>query len=232
VLDRHGARYRRVDDEDLLLATTAQDLAAGRVVGWFQGRMEFGPRALGSRSILGDPRDPGMQTTMNLKIKFRESFRPFAPVVLEERAADVFTLPPGVASPYMLLVAAVHPRRRLPVDGQARGLARLRQRRSDLPAVTHVDDSARIQTVDARRHGRLRRLLERFETLTGCPVLVNTSFNVRGEPIVGSPEDAWRCFLGTDMDVLVMGDFVLRKEEQPAEAVRAARGHAASFAPD
>ncbi len=174
-----------------------------------------------------------MQRTMNLKIKFRESFRPFAPAVLEEKASDVFDLPPGVESPYMLLVAPLKEGHRLRVEGNgATGLDRLKQKRSTLPAITHVDYSARVQTVDPVRHDRYRRLLERFESRTGCPVLVNTSFNVRGEPIVCTPEDAWTCFLGTDMDVLVLGDFVLHKDAQPEAMVKAARGHAASFALD
>jgi carbamoyltransferase len=219
-LDRVGARYRVYDDEAALLDAVAGRIAAGQVVGWFQGRMEFGPRALGSRSILGDARSPGMQSLMNLKTKFRESFRPFAPSVLAERAAEWFLMAPGRESPYMLLVAGVRPEKRLPVDEAAGGLAGidrlLKAVRSTVPAITHVDYSARVQTVDPQRHGRYWRLLRRFEEKTGCPVVINTSFNVRGEPIVCSPEHAYRCFMATNMDVLVLEDSVLLKEEQPA----------------
>ena len=157
-----------------------------------------------------------MQATMNLKIKFRESFRPFAPVVLADRVHEWFEMKPGQKSPYMLVVAGVHPKRRVANDASVRGLARLSQRRSEIPAVTHVDDSARIQTVEASKHPRLHALLTRFDALTGCPVLINTSFNIRGEPIVCQPEEAWRCLLATGMDVLVLENFVLRKEDQPS----------------
>jgi carbamoyltransferase len=183
--------------------------------------MEFGPRALGSRSILGDARNRAMQSQMNLKIKFRESFRPFAPSVLAEHAAEVFEVPAGFSSPYMLLVAPVRSERRLAPaagDERLRGIDKLRSVRSDVPAITHVDYSARIQTVDAIRHGRYHQLLEAFRRRTGSPVLINTSFNVRGEPIVGSPADAYRCFLATDMDVLVLERHVLSKVNQPQEA--------------
>jgi carbamoyltransferase len=222
------APYERLDD-DRLFARVARDLAAGKVVGWFQGRMEFGPRALGARSILGDPRSPAMQSTMNLKIKFRESFRPFAPAVLRERVADYFEL--DVESPYMLLVARVHPRQRrsvAPAEG-LRGLDLLRVDRSTIPAVTHVDDSARVQTVDRATNPRFHRLLEAFDALTGCPVLVNTSFNVRGEPIVCTPDEAYRCFMRTEMDVLVLENCVLDKMSQPPLD---AREQAAGFEPD
>jgi carbamoyltransferase len=190
-------------------------LAEGKVVGWFQGRMEFGPRALGNRSILGDPRPPDMQRRINLMIKFRESFRPFAPAVLAEKCAEWFDL--DVESPYMLLVADVRPDRRRPVTGEGamRGFDRLGAVRSEIPAVTHVDHSARVQTVRQEDNPLFHALLERFSERTGCPVLVNTSFNVRGEPIVESPADAYACFMRTDMDVLVLGSFVLLKEEQP-----------------
>ena len=201
---------------DVLLGTAATLLAQGKVVGWFQGRMEFGPRALGNRSILGDPRLPDMQKRMNLKIKFRESFRPFAPSVLAEKADDWFEM--DAESPYMLLVAPVAPERRLPAapgDERLRGIDRLNAPRSQIPAVTHLDYSARVQTVRAEDNPVFHALLERFERLTGCPVLVNTSFNVRGEPIVESPGDAYACFMHTDMDVLVMGSSVLRKDAQP-----------------
>lgn len=212
----HGAVFERVDGEDLL-ARTVQLLAAGKVVGWFQGRMEFGPRALGSRSILGDPRSPAMQSVMNLKVKFRESFRPFAPIVLRERLSDYFEL--DVDSPYMLLVAPVKPEWRKAVPAGLRGLELLKAERSTLPAITHVDYSARIQTVDRERHPLLHALLRRWEEVTGCGVLVNTSFNVRGEPIVCTPDDAYRCFVNTEMDGLVIGSFVLDRLAQPARAV-------------
>jgi carbamoyltransferase len=220
MLARAGAPGRRFHDEAELLEHVAALLADGKVVGWFQGRMEFGPRALGARSILGDPRAPAMQATMNLKIKFRESFRPFAPSVLKEHAHEWFGLDPKHESPYMLLVAPVLEARRTAVDPAAQETMRsdpdLRNRvnvvRSDVPAVTHVDYSARIQTVDARRNPRFHALIAAFHRRTGCPLLVNTSFNVRGEPIVCTPDDAYRCFLATDMDALVMEDVVVVKE--------------------
>ena len=226
-----GRQGQRFTTEPDLLEHVAGLLADGKVVGWFQGRMEFGPRALGARSILGDPRSPAMQATMNLKIKFRESFRPFAPIVLQDRAAEWFDIEPGQESPYMLLVAPVREDRRVPIDPSALRTMQedpdLRHRvnvvRSEIPAVTHVDYSARIQTVNDQRNPRLTRLLEAFDRLTGCPVLVNTSFNVRGEPIVCTPEDAYRCFLATDMDVLVLEDVVITKDaaaRQAGEAVR------------
>ena len=212
-----GAVYSRAADEGELCEAAAALVAAGRVVGWVQGRMEFGPRALGSRSILGDARNPAMQSVMNRKIKFRESFRPFAPVVLAEHAPEYFKLKPGVESPYMLLVAPVREARRRPPDNSAAaGVARVNEIRSDIPAVTHVDFSARVQTVDDRRNPRLHRLLRAFHRQTGCAVMINTSFNVRSEPIVCTPADAYRCFMATDMDALVLGDFILRKEDQPA----------------
>jgi carbamoyltransferase len=223
-----GQQY---DDEAELLEQVAGLLADGKIVGWFQGAMEFGPRALGARSILGDPRSPAMQATMNLKIKFRESFRPFAPAVLLDRAAQWFEVKPGQESPYMLLVAPVREDRRVPIDEDALQTMNtdpdLRHRvnvvRSEIPAVTHVDYSARLQTVDEERNPRFARLLEQFERLTGCPVLVNTSFNVRGEPIVCSPEDAYRCFLATDMDALVMEDIILTKDETTRQAGQTVR---------
>lgn len=211
-----GAVYRLAADEAALCEETARLIAAGKVVGWVQGRMEYGPRSLGARSILGDARRADMQTVMNVKIKFRESFRPFAPIVLAEHATDYFALPPGTDSPYMLLVAPVRPGHRRATAAAATGVARVREIRSDIPAVTHVDYSARIQTVDTERNPRLRRLLEAFHRQTGCPVMINTSFNVRSEPIVCTPADAYRCFMATDMDVLVVGDFILHKEDQPA----------------
>ena len=213
-LQRVGARYRRLDGDELL-NEIARLLAEGNVVGWFQGRMEFGPRALGARSILGDPRSASMQSTMNLKIKFRESFRPFAPAVLADRVSEYFDL--DRPSPYMMLVAPVCESLRLPilhVDGTESEIDRLKIPRSHLPAITHVDYSARVQTVHADTNPRFHRLLEIFADRTGCPVLVNTSFNVRGEPIVSSPEDAWRCFMRTEMDHLVLEDFLLAKTDQ------------------
>ena len=213
-LQRQGASHERLEREDLL-QRTARLLAEGRVVGWFNWPMEFGPRALGSRSILGDPRDPGMQRRMNLKIKFRESFRPFAPTVREERVHEYFEL--DRPSPYMLLVAPVREERRVPVreEEEPAGLDRVHQRRSDIPAVTHLDHSARVQTVSREENPDYYDLLRAFEELTGCAVLVNTSFNVRGEPIVCTPEDAYRCFMRTRMDHLVMGPFLLSKAGQP-----------------
>jgi carbamoyltransferase len=212
VLRAQGAVYRKLDP-NALLETTAELLEAEKVVGWFQGRMEFGPRALGSRSILGDARSPKMQSVMNLKVKFRESFRPFAPIVLRERAADYFDL--DVESPYMLLVAPVKKELRRPLPEGVKGLDLLKAPRSTLPAVTHVDYSARIQTVRHDANPLLHDLLARFEGATGCAVLVNTSFNVRGEPIVCTPDDAYRCFMNTEMDYLVMGSFVIERVAQP-----------------
>ena len=214
-LRRLGAVYERVDD-GALAPCVAERLAAGDVVGWFQGRMEFGPRALGARSILGDPRSPRMQATMNLKIKFRESFRPFAPAVLEERVAEWFEL--DRRSPYMLLVAPVAVAKRkatTAAEDRLFGIDKLNVARSAIPAVTHVDYSARIQTVDRATHPLFHALLAAFERRTGCPVLVNTSFNVRGEPIVSTPEDAYRCFMRTNMDTLAIGGFLLEKARQP-----------------
>ena len=211
-LRTHGAVYRRLPTAALLDATVDL-LTAEKVVGWFQGRMEFGPRALGSRSILGDARSPRMQSVMNLKVKFRESFRPFAPVVRRERAAEYFEL--DAESPYMLLVAPVKAELRHPLPPGVQGLALLQEKRSTLPAVTHVDYSARIQTVTRRQNALLYDLLLRFEQATGCGVLVNTSFNVRGEPIVCTPDDAYRCFVNTEMDHLVIGSFLLDRAAQP-----------------
>ena len=214
-LDEAGARYETLTD-DALIETTASALAAGKAVGWFQGRMEFGPRALGNRSILADARSPTMQKTLNLKVKRRESFRPFAPSVPRADVADWFELDRD--SPYMLLVAPVKPeRRKSATDAQEAlfGIDRLNVPRSDVPAVTHVDDSARVQTVHPDTNPRYHALLEAFKAKTGCPVVVNTSFNVRGEPIVCTPADAFRCFMGTDLDCLAIGNCFLRKEVQP-----------------
>jgi len=217
-LEEIGAQYHEYSDDEGLCDHVADLIANEMVVGWFQGRMEFGPRALGSRSILGDARSPNMQSVMNLKVKFRESFRPFAPSVLEEAVDEFFAMRPGEQSPYMLLVAPVHKMKRHQLNGEQermRGLGALQVRRSEVPAITHVDFSARVQTVDARRHGRYYRLLRAFEQKTGCPLIVNTSFNVRGEPMVCSPRDAYRCFMATNMDALVLERFVLLKSEQP-----------------
>ncbi|MGC5000966.1 carbamoyltransferase family protein [Streptomyces sp. DT203] len=214
-LDNRSIPYTRLDPASVA-DRLAKELASGKVAGWFQGRSEFGPRALGARSILGDPRDPRMQSAMNLKIKFRESFRPFAPSVLGEDAGDYFDL--RQESPYMLVVAGVAAGRRLdpPTDtGAAAGLDLLRIPRSRIPAVTHVDFSARVQTVTADANPAYHRLLTAFKAETGCPVLVNTSFNVRGEPIVNSPHDAYTCFMRTGIDVLAIGNFLLDKADQP-----------------
>lgn len=209
-----GARFE-VLDETALIEATAQGLADGKAVGWMQGRMEFGPRALGGRSILGDPRSPAMQRTLNLKVKYRESFRPFAPSVLREDVADWFELDGD--SPYMLLVADVREelRREMTPEQKALfGIDKLNVPRSTIPAVTHVDYSARIQTVHAETNPRYHRLISRFKALTGCPVVVNTSFNVRGEPIVCTAGDAFRCFMGSEIELLAVGNCLLRKEEQ------------------
>ena len=216
LLDQWGSPYEMVEEAEL--ATRAADLlVAENVVGWFEGRMEFGPRALGARSILGDARSPRMQAKMNMKIKYRESFRPFAPVVLREKVSEYFEM--DVDSPYMLLVAPVVGSRRIDMsDEQKRlfGIDKLNVPRSDIPAVTHVDYSARVQTVAREDHPRYYDLVKAFEEKTGCAVLVNTSFNVRGEPIVCTPEDAYRCFMRTEMDYLVMGRCILDKRKQPA----------------
>jgi len=214
--------------EEEMLDRTAGLLADGKVVGWFQGRMEFGPRALGSRSILGDPRSAEMQRKLNLKIKYRESFRPFAPSVAAEHVRDYFEL--EEPSPYMLLVADVAHSLRKPVDASVQGLDKLYQIRSRLPAITHVDGSARIQTVDRSVNLRYHALLTAFGQQTGCPILINTSFNVRGEPIVCTPEDAWRCFMRTDMDVLVMDRYII--EKRPEDRLADPSETIASLQPD
>ena len=214
-LDQAGAVYRHFDNSEALCNQVAELIDTEHVVGLMQGRMEFGPRALGCRSIIGDARSPKMQTVMNLKIKFRESFRPFAPIILRERVHEYFEMRENEDSPYMLLVAPVQEDKRIAVDENEVGLAKLNTRRSEVPAITHVDFSARVQTVDAERHGRLYGIMKAFEERTNCPVLINTSFNVRGEPIVCTPEDAYHCFINTDMDVLVMENFVLLKSSQP-----------------
>jgi carbamoyltransferase len=215
-LEQAGARFARLDSEQVI-ERAASDLADGKALGWFQGRMEFGPRALGNRSIIADARSSSMQSALNLKIKYRESFRPFAPAVLREDVAEWFEL--DGESPYMLLVADVAERRRRPMttEEQTRfGIDKLNVPRSEIPAVTHVDYSARVQTVHAETNPRFHALLSAFKRKTGCPVVVNTSFNVRGEPIVRTPEDAFRCFMGTQLDVLAIGNLYLPKNEQNA----------------
>ncbi len=209
-----GAKYQVLSDDELIDAA-ARDLAAERALGWSQGRMEFGPRALGNRSILADARSPRMQSVLNLKVKYRESFRPFAPVVLREDVADWFEL--DADSPYMLLVADVVARRRRAMTAAEEslfGIDKLNVPRSDIPAVTHVDYSARVQTVHRDTNPRFHQLLTAFKQRTGCAVLVNTSFNVRGEPIVCAPADAFRCFMGTEIESLAVGNCYLRKEDQ------------------
>ncbi len=227
-----GVNYE-VKSEAGLLELVVEALIDGKAVGWFQGRMEFGPRALGNRSILGDPRSPAMQKMLNLKVKYRESFRPFAPSVLSEAASDWFDLKGD--SPYMLLVAGVNEARRRQMTEAEEGLLgidKLNVVRSEIPAVTHVDYSARIQTVHRETNSRYHRLLEAFAAKTGCPVLVNTSFNVRSEPIVCTPEDAVRCFMGTGIEALAIGKCYLRKESQPAELAVDHIGYKDAFEPD
>jgi carbamoyltransferase len=224
-----GAKFSVLDQEQLIEATVSA-LVDGKAVGWFQGRMEFGPRALGARSILGDARSPRMQALLNLKVKFRESFRPFAPSVLREDLGDWFDL--DADSPYMLLVADVaksHQRRMRAEEEALFGIEKLNVARSSIPAVTHVDYSTRVQTVHRETNPLYHGLLSAFKARTGCPVVVNTSFNVRGEPIVCTPEDAFRCFMGADIEVLAAGNCFLRKEDQPPEL---RRDYKASFAPD
>jgi carbamoyltransferase len=218
-LDAQGAVYEHYAAGEELCEIVATLLAEQNVVGHMAGRMEFGPRALGSRSILGDARSSEMQSTMNLKIKFRESFRPFAPAILRDHVDEFFEMRPNEDSPYMLLVAPIKDDKRLRIDEAATGLDKLHQKRSVVPAITHVDWSARVQTVDRERHPRFAGILESFKAKTGCPLLINTSFNVRGEPIVNTPEDAYNCFMGTNMDVLVIDNFVLKKTEQPSAQV-------------
>jgi carbamoyltransferase len=217
VLRSHNAVFQKLENA-ALLDFTVELLKTEKVIGWFQGRMEFGPRALGNRSILGDARSPKMQSVMNLKVKFRESFRPFAPIVRRERVADYFNL--DVGSPYMLLVAPVKKELRKPLPANVTGIDLLKAERSTLPAITHVDYSARIQTVSHAGNPLLYDLLLRFERATGCGVLVNTSFNVRGEPIVCTPDDAYRCFMNTEMDYLIMGSFVIERTAQPQQKIQ------------
>jgi carbamoyltransferase len=213
-LKNAGARFSVLGDAELI-SSTVRALVDEKAVGWFQGRMEFGPRALGARSILGDPRSATMQKSLNLRVKYRESFRPFAPAVLREDVADWFEL--SADSPYMLLVADVVERRRRAMTSEQQalfGIDKLNVSRSEIPAVTHVDYSARVQTVHADTNPRFHALIAAFKQQTGCPLLVNTSFNVRGEPIVNTPEDAFRCFMGSDIEVLAIGNCLLRKEDQ------------------
>ena len=219
-LDACGANYVQVEESELI-EKVAQALTEGKAVGWMQGRMEFGPRALGGRSILADPRSKDMQRQLNLKVKFRESFRPFAPSVLREQVGEWFEH--NADSPYMLIVADVNEsKRRLMTreESEQFGIAKLNAPRSSVPAITHVDYSARIQTVHRETHPKYHALITRFYEKTGCPLVVNTSFNVRGEPIVCAPEDAYRCFMGTGLDVLATGNFLLLKENQKKELMR------------
>lgn len=229
---RAGLRSLQLDDEGMDARVSAL-LAAQKVVGLFRGRAEFGPRALGNRSIIGDARSGEMQTVMNVKVKFRESFRPFAPSVLAERASDYFDVDRGAESPYMMVTAPVLEGKRVATAATPlRGLDLLRQERSVIPAVTHVDYSARLQTVDASRNPHYYRLLKRFEQDTGCPLIINTSFNVRGEPMVGTPEEAIACFLHTDIDALAIENHLLLKEDVPGNLVTNRQSHSAQFALD
>ena len=216
-LDNAGVKYAQLDDDELM-PKLARQLADGKVIGWFSGRMEFGPRALGGRSIIGDPRSSKMQSLMNLKIKYRESFRPFAPAIKAESVSEWFDI--DRESPYMLLVAPVKENKRCGMTEEQKqlfGIDKLNIQRSEIPAVTHVDYSARIQTIHKETNPRFYNLINHFEAITGCPILINTSFNVRGEPIVYSPEDAYRCFMRTEMDYLVMQNILLDKAEQPKQ---------------
>jgi carbamoyltransferase len=241
VLQEQKIAYERVETEEELFRKTSELLTQQQVIGWFQGRMEYGPRALGSRSILGDPRSTEMQSIMNLKIKYRESFRPFAPIVLREKASEWFDIAPQHESPYMLIVADIDVSKRIPLSpAQQQTLTaspdlceRVNVPRSELPAITHVDYSARLQTVDMQRNARLHGLMSEFYRQTGCPVLVNTSFNVRGEPIVCTPADAVRCFLATEMDALVIGQIIVRKSVNQEKAAGFERSeHLARFSLD
>ena len=219
-LTESGAKYHKLS-EDALIDDLATALSAGKAVGWMQGRMEFGPRALGGRSILADPRSPAMQKQLNLKVKYRESFRPFAPSILADQVGEWFEH--DTPSPYMLLVADVRADKRRPMSDAEKalfGIDQLNVPRSSVPAITHVDYSARIQTVHASTNPRYHRLLRDFHQKTGCPILVNTSFNVRGEPIVCTPTDAFRCFMGTELDILAIGNYLLYKEEQETELIK------------
>ena len=224
-----GAVYEFKSEDELILKT-AEDLSKGMAVGWFQGRMEFGPRALGARSILGDPRSSSMQKNLNLKVKYRESFRPFAPSVLRDDLSDWFNI--DIDSPYMLLVSNINSKKCLPMTEEQQklfGIDKLNVKRSEIPAVTHVDYSARIQTVHENTNNKYFNLLKKFKEITGCPVLVNTSFNVRGEPIVNTPKDAFNCFMGTELDTLVIGNYFLKKKDQDQSLKK---DYKKSFKPD
>jgi carbamoyltransferase len=233
-LDAAGAVYQTFDDDEKLIDRIAGLISEQKVVGHFADRAEFGPRALGSRSIIGDARSTEMQSVMNLKIKFRESFRPFAPAVLREHVEEYFSMRPNENSPYMLLVAPVADSKRLNVEEVegVRGLDKLNQLRSSVPAITHVDYSARVQTIDSEHHPRFYQIIKKFKEKTGSPVLINTSFNVRGEPIVNTPSDAYRCFMFTNMDVLVLENFILLKDDQPNAQEIDASAYLAEFALD
>ena len=232
-LDSAEAVYHYYQNEDDLVDRIAELIAGEQVVGHFSDRAEFGPRALGSRSILGDARSRGMQETMNLKIKFRESFRPFAPAVLREDVEDYFEMRPDENSPYMLLVAPVAASTRIPVETEGeKGLDKLKQIRSTIPAVTHVDYSARVQTIDMQHHPRFYKIISKFKEKTGSPVVINTSFNVRGEPIVNTPEDAFRCFMNTNMDALVLENYIILKQDQPNAKEIDIEAYLAEFALD
>ena len=215
-LTRLGANFTELSDDEIVNAT-AQKLADGKAIGWMNGRMEFGPRALGGRSIIADPRSSSMQKLLNLKVKYRESFRPFAPSILRDDVSEWFEIDGD--SPYMLLVADVVESKRRAMSKEEQnlfGIEKLNVSRSEIPAITHVDYSARIQTVHKETNPRYYAVISRFKELTGCPVVINTSFNVRGEPIICTPDDAFRCFMGTELDVLVVGNMLLSKEEQDA----------------
>ena len=228
-LDNSGAVYHQFNADEDLIDCVSEQIDSEKVIGLFQGRMEFGPRALGNRSIIGDARSEKMQSVMNLKIKFRESFRPFAPCVLAEDVQDYFEMETGQESPYMLLVAPIKQDKRTESQPTGTGLNKLKTTRSTVPAITHVDYSARVQTVDPMRHPRLHRIMTAFKAKTDCPVIINTSFNIRGEPIVCEPQHAYHCFLATHMDVLVLENFVLFKEEQPEITDEAIKKYKAQF---
>ncbi len=232
MLQSEDVQFEEYEHEFELVDRVAELIATENVIGWFHGQMEFGPRALGARSIIGDARSPKMQSVMNLKIKFRESFRPFAPIVLEEDAHEYFGIRKDQNSPYMLIVAPVNDEKRKPIDADKSGLEKLHQIRSVVPAITHVDFSARLQTVDDSRNPRLAALMRKFKEKTGCPVLINTSFNIRGEPIVCTPNDALRCFWGTEMDVLVLENFVICRDAQKNAPVIDREKYLSSFALD
>ena len=209
-----GAKFKIVNYDELI-EKTSDFISDEKAIGWFQGRMEFGPRALGGRSILGDPRSEKMQKSLNLKVKYRESFRPFAPSVLKEDVSDWFDI--NVDSPYMLLVSEIHSSKKIQMTDEQKnlfGIEKLNIKRSEIPAVTHVDYSARIQTVSSKTNKKYYDLISKFKEKTGCPVIVNTSFNVRGEPIVNSPTDAFNCFMGTELDYLIIGNCILDKNKQ------------------